>query len=269
MNSFWSNLPKSVQRRAARWFGRQLCRLQLKQPMISFSFDDFPRSALWNGGAILHGQGFAGTFYTSLGLMGQMAPTGLIFHRQDLHEVVRQGHELACHTFDHCDSWETKPTEFEASVLRNQQHLEKLLPGASFQSLSYPISWPRPKTKHRVAALYKCARGGGQTFNSGIADLNYLNAFFIEQSKGDIHAIHNVIDANVRACGWLIFATHDVCDSPTRFGCTPQFFKHVVNYAAQSGAAILPVNEALNRIGVLDATSVPGKASGRLKPSLV
>lgn len=248
MNSFWNRLPKGAQRRAARWFERRPYRLQMNSPIISFTFDDFPRTALLNGGAILHEHGFAGTYYTSLGLMGQKAPTGQIFHREDLDTVVRQGHELACHTFDHYDSWETEPSEFEASVLRNQQQLKKLMPGAHFQSLSYPISWPRPKTKRRVAAHYQCARGGGQTFNSGTVDLNYLNAFFIEQCREDFDAIQQIIDANVRACGWLIFATHDVSDSPTRFGCTPAFFERVVGCCNRSAINVLSASDAFKRV---------------------
>jgi hypothetical protein len=91
-------------------------------------------------------------------------------------------------------------------------------------------------------------------------DLNYLNAFFIEQCKGDFDQVKRTIDANARANGWLIFATHDVCGSPTRFGCTPQFFGQVVQYAADSGAAILPMREALRR-----AMAVPGH---ELEPKL-
>ena len=92
----------------------------MESPVISFTFDDFPRSALLNGGRILHDRGLAGTYYASLGLMGRTAPTGEIFKREDLEELIRQGHELGCHTFDHCDSWETAPAEFEASILRNR-----------------------------------------------------------------------------------------------------------------------------------------------------
>ena len=93
----------------------------MESPVISFTFDDFPRSALMNAGAILRERGLAGTYYASFGLMGRTAPTGEIFTREDLDELIRQGHELACHTFDHCDSWETAPAEFEASILRNQR----------------------------------------------------------------------------------------------------------------------------------------------------
>jgi len=247
MNSFWINLPTGIQRRAARWLGRRTRRLQASGPLISFTFDDFPRSALYQGGAILRERGFAGTYYASFGLMGQTIATGEIFSAADFPEFVRQRHEMACHTFDHHDSWQTAPAEFEASILRNRQRLAELLPGARFASLSYPISWPRPQTKGRVARYFDCARGGGQNFNVGTMDLNYLKAFFIEQSKGYFNQIEKTIEANARANGWLIFATHDICASPTRYGCTPEFFRRVVECAAKSGAAILPVREALRR----------------------
>jgi Predicted xylanase/chitin deacetylase len=217
----------------------------LESPVISFTFDDFPRSALINGGAILRERGFAGTYYASLGLMSKKGPTGEIFGREDLDRLFGDGHELACHTFDHCDSWETNPNEFEASIVRNRQAVARHAAGITLRSFSYPISWPRPETKRRVAKHFGCARGGGQTFNSGMVDLNYLKGFFIEQSRDNFDALAGTIDFSIRAKGWLIFATHDVCDEPTRFGCTPRLFEQVVEYSAKSGAEILPVSKAL------------------------
>jgi peptidoglycan/xylan/chitin deacetylase (PgdA/CDA1 family) len=220
----------------------------MESPMISFTFDDFPRSALLNAGGILRERGLAGTYYASFGLIGKKAPTGEIFTREDLDELIRQEHELACHTYDHYDSWDTPPLEFEASIVRNQQAVAEQLPGLTLRSLAYPITWPRPDTKRRVAAHFECARGGGQTFNSGVVDLNYLKGFFIEQSRDNFDAIKQTIDANAHAMGWLIFATHDVCNRPTRFGCTPVLFEQIVNYAATSGARVLPVHDAAQKV---------------------
>jgi peptidoglycan/xylan/chitin deacetylase (PgdA/CDA1 family) len=45
-----------------------------REPMISFTFDDFPRSALHVAGRILEDHGIAGTYYVSLGLMGTLTP---------------------------------------------------------------------------------------------------------------------------------------------------------------------------------------------------
>jgi peptidoglycan/xylan/chitin deacetylase (PgdA/CDA1 family) len=241
-------LPPPLQRRAARWFGRRPCRIQLESPVISFTFDDFPRSALTNGGAILRQYGFSGTYYACFGLMGQHKSTGEIFQREDLQELMQEGHELGCHTFDHCDSWATTPAEFEASIEKNRRAAAQHAPTATLKSLSYPISWPRPATKRRIGSFFECARGGGQTFNVGVVDLNYLEAFFIEQSRDDFDAIKHIIDDNTRAVGWLIFATHDVCDSPTRFGCTPALFERIVDYAEKSGAHVLPVSDVGDRL---------------------
>ena len=244
----FSNIPPPIQRRISRWFGRRPSRVRLKLPLISFTFDDFPRSALGVGGVILHERGLRGTYYASLGLMGKKAPTGEMFRREDLHEVTQRGHELACHTFDHCNSWETNPDEFEASIVRNQQAVAEQVPGLRLTSFSYPISYPRPENKRRVAAHFECARGGGQTFNVGVVDINYLKSFFIEQSRDKFDTIRQTIDANVRAAGWLIFATHDVCDVPTRFGCTPVLFEQVVEHSVESGALVLPVHAAFQQV---------------------
>ena len=241
-------MPAAGQRRLARWGGRRHCHLKLERPIVSFTFDDFPRSALRQAGAILRQHGIAGTYYVSIGLMGRETPTGQMFTRDDLNKLVEQKHELACHTYDHCDAWATSPAAFEASILRNQSALASLLPGVKASSLSYPISYPRPGTKRRVQKHFTAARGGGQTYNRGAVDLNYLRAFFLEQSRDDLDGVKRVIDAACEAHAWLIFATHDVCDSPTRFGCTPEFFERVVEHSGQSGARLLPVGEALELI---------------------
>ena len=79
------------------------------------------------------------------------------------------------------------------------------------------------------------------------ADLNYLRAYFLEQAGGDARAVEQTIDRNRDARGWLIFATHDVCDKPSPYGCTPEFFERAVRYAVASGALILPVVQAWER----------------------
>jgi peptidoglycan/xylan/chitin deacetylase (PgdA/CDA1 family) len=218
-------------------------------PIVSFTFDDFPSSALLIGGALLEQRGLAGTFYTSLGLMGRCAPTGEIFQRQELPLVIERGHELGCHTFAHCHAYDTPVRAFERSIVENQAALHELLPGAQFKTLSYPISCPRPGTKRRTGRYYCGCRAGGQTYNCGTMDLNNLRAFFIEQSRDNPQAIQAVIEANARAGGWLIFATHDVCASPTRYGCTPTLFERILDQTLNSGAQVLPVYAALQKLG--------------------
>jgi len=234
-----------------RWrreIGDRLCRRLVEisppYPLISFTFDDFPRSALTVAGALLESYGVRGTYYASLGLVGKRAPTGEICHLEDVKQVVERGHELGCHTFDHCHAWETTQSDFEESILRNRDALARAVPGALFRTLAYPISSPRPANKLRAAKHFGCCRGGGQTFNSGRTDLSNLRAFFLEQSRDRPDLIEWLIDRNVKPRGWLIFATHDVSKNPTPFGCPTALFERIIRYAVGSGAMILPVHQA-------------------------
>lgn len=248
----FSRLVQKVQGRwrrdAARLLDARHFSMRAGPPIISFSFDDFPQSALTNGGTILKKFAISGTYYASLGLMGQKAPTGEIFSAEDLTRLLAQGHELGCHTFSHCHAWDTPPDTFEKSVLENGESLKRLQAGVKFASLSYPIASPRPATKRRMSKHFKCCRGGGQAFNIGQIDLNLLSAYFLEQSRDNPAAIKATIDQNNREGGWLIFATHDVCERPTRFGCSPTFFESIVSYAAHSGATLLNVSLGLEAI---------------------
>lgn len=218
-------------------------------PLISFTFDDFPRSALRAGGAILKSHGCAGTYYASFGLMNRdTSPVGPIFHEADLAGLVADGHELGCHTFAHCSAWKTPARDFEQSLLENKRALARVLPQASFRTMSYPLDGPHPLNKDKGARRFAGCRGGGQTFNSGVLDRNHIRAFFLEQSRRQPDLIKQMIDRSVRASGWLVFATHDISDSPSPFGCTAAHFEDVVAYAVRSGARILPVAAALDSV---------------------
>jgi peptidoglycan/xylan/chitin deacetylase (PgdA/CDA1 family) len=217
-------------------------------PVVSFTFDDFPRSALEVGGAILRAHGAAGTYYAALGLLDRDEPVGRICSAADLAEVLAGGHELGCHTFHHHDAWATAPRVFEDSIVRNRQALGDLLPGAAFATMSYPINSPRPDTKRRTGQHFAACRGGGQRTNVGTLDLNYLFAFFLEQARDRPAAIREAIDENRTARGWLIFVTHDVAARPSRYGCTPELFERVLRWSLESGARVLPVARALGEV---------------------
>jgi peptidoglycan/xylan/chitin deacetylase (PgdA/CDA1 family) len=229
-------------------YGQRLLELRPKFPIISFTFDDFPRSALLEGGAILQRHGICGTYYVSLGLLGRELPAGPGFLIEDLRQVIAEGHELGCHTFAHCHSWETTPGVFEKSIIKNKHALGELVPGAAFKTLSYPIACPRPRTKRRAARHFVCCRGGGESFNVGPTDVSNLQARFLEKSRDNPDALKRLIDENTRASGWLILATHDIAETPTPFGCTPAFFEVIVQWAVTSGARILPVARAWEEI---------------------
>lgn len=250
---FLNRARVALGRWSSRRFARRPFRLRTGRPIVSFTFDDFPRSAWTAGGPIFARHGIAATYYTSFGLAGRDGPSGPHFTHEDLRAVLAAGHEVGCHTHAHCPAWETPPEEFEASVTRNEAHLGASFPRARFRSLSYPISPPRVGTKRRMGRRFVCCRGGGQIHNRGVIDLNCLRGFFLEQTGGDVRPLAAAIAASAAEGGWLILATHDVSPRPSRFGVTPAFLEQAVNLARASGAEILPVATAWDRIAARSA----------------
>lgn len=236
-------------RRMARWFGRRPFRLSLRRPIVTFTFDDFPRSALTVGGRILTQHGVHGTYFVAMGLAGTTIESGEMFVVKDLDDLLADGHELGCHTHEHLPAWETPPSAYLASVDRNLRALEAVPRPVRPTSHSYPISFPRPASKRRLATRFRACRFGGQDANRGMVDLNALNSFFIEQSVHDFARIERCVESLASVPGWLIFSTHDVDANPTRYGCTPEFLAQVVDCVRASGATVLTMNEALDEIG--------------------
>jgi peptidoglycan/xylan/chitin deacetylase (PgdA/CDA1 family) len=237
-----------VQRNAARRLFSRSFAVDTPVALVSFTFDDFPRSALTVGGPIMKRFDIKATYYAAFGLMGTTGPSGRIFDVDDLQRLLEQGHEIGCHTFDHYDAWNTSRSAFERSIVRNAEALEMLAPNVRFRTFSYPMSPPRPLNKRSAARHFACSRGGGQTFNAQKADRDYLHAFFLEQARNNLDLVKDVVDRNLKARGWLILATHDVDDRPTPYGCTPDFFERVVQHVVKSGSRILPVADAMDAL---------------------
>lgn len=249
INNLFMRAVSKYQRFITKHLYCRMVQINSTVPIISFSFDDAPRTAFTHGGAILKDYGADATFYVSLGMLSADSPSGVIASQDDLRRAVEDGHELGCHTFDHKHPRETKTEVFVQSVLKNRQALSNILPGTVFSTLAYPLSGPTPSIKRSVGELFKCCRAGGQTFNCGTTDFNLLMAFFLDAWLGvTVDTIKRLIDKNAESRGWLIFATHDVTDHPSPYGCSKKFFQEVVAYAAQSGALLLPVGKACDHL---------------------
>ena len=94
-------------------------------PIVTFSFDDFPRTAYTAGGAILKNFGARGTYYAAVGLMNTSNELGEQFRRDDLDALVEDGHELASHTFSHVSCRSIPHSQFVDEVDRGRRRLRK------------------------------------------------------------------------------------------------------------------------------------------------
>jgi peptidoglycan/xylan/chitin deacetylase (PgdA/CDA1 family) len=160
-------------------------------------------------------------------------------------QALGEGHELGCHTHDHLDAWFSSRAEYLASVRRNAEAWAKLAPAAEFATFAYPKSGPTVWVKGDLSERFLACRGGGQCGNEGTVDLNLVQACFLDgRTRIQMDQVRMLIDRNASSSGWLVFATHDVADDPSPYGCKLGFFERVVEYAVQSGAAILPFGTA-------------------------
>jgi peptidoglycan/xylan/chitin deacetylase (PgdA/CDA1 family) len=232
-------------------YGRRNFRLVTDVPYVSFTFDDFPRTALTAGGTILRERGVRGTYFVSLQLLGKPSPSGPIATPDDVKALLADGHEVGCHTYEHLDGCKSSVAEFERSIRQNRAALADVAPGVEFPVFAYPLNGPVLSIKRAVGKHFVGCRGGGQTFNKGVIDLNLLKAYFLDwRNRGDLNAVREVVERNAAERGWLIFATHDVAAEPSRYGCRPDFFEEAVRLSISSGARVVPMMEACGALGI-------------------
>jgi hypothetical protein len=228
---------------------RRTIQIKNDKPFISFTFDDFPRSAFLLGGAILNKYKIRGSYYASFGMMGGKTVLGDIFTEEDVKELTAEGHEIGSHTFDHLNPWETRADIFEESIIRNQKAVFSIIPKFAFKTLAYPYTGPHPKIKRVAGKYFSCCRGGGQISNIGRIDLNLLRSCFIDRRhREDLEYFRRLIQINIKDKGWLIFSTHDISARPSAFGCSPEIFESIVREAVGSSATILPICDVYSRI---------------------
>lgn len=218
-------------------------------PIVSFTFDEFPRSAYSIGAAILEEFGARGTYYVAAGLTNTSNELGELFVEHDLHSLSEKGHEIASHTFHHSSCRSVSLSAFQADAQKGMKAVEQLTGRNSF-NFSYPYGDVTLRTK-KALGTFTSARSIIPGFNGPEIDLNLLRA---NRLYGDIDISQTVQDSilqNVKQNSWLIFYTHDVRLSPSEYGCTPALFEFAVSLAARSGNRILTVQEALAEVGVV------------------
>jgi peptidoglycan/xylan/chitin deacetylase (PgdA/CDA1 family) len=201
-------------------------------PMVSFTFDDFPRSALVVGGSLLRTYGMHGTFYTSMGLMNTVGTVGPYFTPEDLQILLSDGHELGSHTFSHVSSRSVTLAEFQADVRKGRQAVEQLTHNRDEHHFSYPFGHATLCGKRSIGVSVSSCR----SFDREVLD--------------------NLFRLNDRQRGWLIFYTHDLSDVPSAFGCRPSELESVVRTAIKWHTKILTVRQALRRRPVAPHCSV-------------
>jgi peptidoglycan/xylan/chitin deacetylase (PgdA/CDA1 family) len=218
-------------------------------PVITFSFDDFPRTAYSIGGAILERFGARGTYYAAPGLQNTAYGLEKHFAWGDLEELLAKGHELGSHTYGHVSCRSLSYTNYYADAVKGQRTLEEQT-GQAAQSFSYPFGHVTLQTKKLLSPQFASARGIRPGFNGPQVDLNLLRANRIYGDVDEAPQLERLITENLQRKSWLIFYTHDVQPQPSPYGCTSALLESIVACAARSGSRILTVAQTLREMGV-------------------
>lgn len=241
-----SSLRRKLTEFSARLIDRHVVPFHFDHPIISFTFDDYPSSALDIGGRTLESEGISGTYYTAFGLAETDTPSGPVGRIEDLAACVERGHEIACHTYEHLDCMTASADEVAHSLARNQGVARDLgLP--PFRHFAYPFGRFGVAGKRAAMQSYASARTITWGVNQTRIDLALLKSVPIYSREGPPDLAH-YLDALQAHNGWLIFYTHDVSERPSPYGCTPAQLKSVIRRAREMGASILPVGAVVDEL---------------------
>lgn len=240
-----------LQAHLMRRFAPKTLHIPAGHPVISFTFDDVPDSALHNGAAILEKHGLRGTFYIAGNMAGTIEPNRQLINEEGIIELADRGHEIGCHTYTHPNVAALNGAQLQNEIEQNRSFLNRLLGrrremDGSQRNFAYPYNAVSYFAYRRMAKNYRSCRAGENRINRGAISPQMLFGMEIGQPDEEVMQLKAQIDAVKAQPGWLIFFTHDISETPTPYGCTPAAFEKLVQYAVQSGCEILTVNEALN-----------------------
>jgi peptidoglycan/xylan/chitin deacetylase (PgdA/CDA1 family) len=237
-----------LRRLLSKALATKLIAMRNERAIVSFTFDDVPRSAITKGAQILEKHGVCGTFYIAGSLCGQEFNGASYFRAEDLAVLAEAGHEIGCLTFNH-----TPVTALNRAVLERENdwneafitnNLANILP----RNFAYPFGAVGPRQKVLLQRRFASCRSTEPGINERIVDLGLLRAFQLSDQLTDQGVVTELIKQTVRRNGWLIFYMHDIDENPTRRGCRPEMLENAIRIAMNNRADVLTVRNAIGSI---------------------
>ena len=240
------SIGKRLARRLVPYQGRRIARFNLERPIVSFTFDDCPKSAIDNGVSKLDALGWKSTIYISSGLLGTTNHHGLQMSEADVIAAHENGHEIGGHSFSHIDISEMRFEQAMNDISANREAFRKMgLPRC--RTFAYPFGQTSSDVKTRLAADYDGLRG----ITSGVmidkVDLNQIRSTPLFTGK-PFSVLMRQIEGLASSNAWLTLFTHDIQDQPTEWGCTPAEMDAVIAAVKASGADVLTAADAIAKI---------------------
>lgn len=243
--------PNTFVERVAHKLARSLpgrrIEIEPARPIVSFTFDDVPVSALVNGARILEQHGVRGTFYVAGGIAGQTHDGQPMLDSSDYRDLAARGHEIGHHTFSHRTP-SALGRAYADDLARNDAYLSTIIDGYA-RNFAYPYGRASLHGRAQVSRRFRSGRGVETGLNRGLADLDLLHAVGMERHS-TLEEMLGWVDRAAADPAWLIFLAHDVQDEASPYGVTPAFLDATVAHAIAAGCEILTVDAALDRLEI-------------------
>jgi len=240
------SLKAKVKRRLVPYQARRVLKPKLERPIVSFSFDDCPKSVIENALKPLEQENWRSTIYIAMGLCGTTNHLGLHMSADDVKAVHDSGHEIADHTFNHIDAAQHSVIAFMADIDKNQSSLNALgLPLS--ETFAYPYGQVTTQLKTALSAKFKGSRGIRSRESAEDIDLNQIRANRL-YAGAEFEKLMVQIERMKNKPGWLPIFTHDVRENPSPFGCSPTQMQKVINAVKASGAQVLTMADAITHM---------------------
>lgn len=245
------SLPAKLGRRLVQWRRAAPALIETDRPIVSFTFDDFPKAAL-EGADIVEKAGGRAGFYASTGYLGATHPQfGEMFDAATLSDLHARGHEIGAHTHGHIDCARTRLRVVERDVGANLVQLVTAGHVPTVSSFAYPYGETTFATKQWSANVFSTARGVLPGINVGEIDRAQLRAVELGESERLRKRAVAMLEDCAEMRGWLVFFTHDVGASPTEFGVSSAQLQELAKRAVDLGFVLAPPTEAAHLVKVL------------------
>lgn len=248
------SITAKISRRITQWRTADPLGIKPVKPIVSFTFDDFPKSAANEGAGILDHVGGKGTFYACTSLAGTQTATGEQFDKSDIDSLLNSGHEIGAHTHTHLDCSKAKLSDIRLDIELNIRHLEGM--GVSnIHQFAYPYGETRPSLKQELTDWFETARGVLPGINTVTSDRLQLRSFELTPDAKTVRRAAAAIRAAHYNPTWIVIFTHDVSQTPSPFGTYRQDLKQLAEMARDIDADILSVGAAMEKMQTLRAAN--------------
>ncbi|MGB3456300.1 MAG: polysaccharide deacetylase family protein [Litorimonas sp.] len=239
-----ADLLTKVRRRMARHVSRRPVHPALSRGLVSFSFDDCPRSVVEDALPRLEAQGWQATIYASMGLCGTTNHLGLHMSEADMVAAHERGHEIGDHTFSHLDGLQEGAEAVLCDIAANRAAFDRLgLPRA--RTFAYPYGEVTMSLKRALSEEFGLLRGIHSPYGSEI-DLGLAASARLYSCEMD--ATEALIREASKEKRWLILFGHDVREDPSDYGCTPGELQRIIDLVASLDLDVATVRGGLDRV---------------------